>query len=139
MAVFSNEADVRLRSQVSDVAVADSALVVACIEEAHERVLAALDESVDLSSPPEGLVHGETVLAAGLLFRALASRDAMEQVELQIGGQRVGAGQKFASLMSVARRFEKEAEKILVRYGAVAGAWCPGDVTSTTAIVGNEA
>jgi hypothetical protein len=139
MAVFASEAAVRLRSQVSDVAVADSALVDACIAEAHERILAVLDVAVDVSSPPDGLVHGETVLAAGLLFRALSSRDATEQVELQIGGQRVGAGQKFASLMSMARRFEKEAEKLLAHYGAVPDAWSPGDVTATSPVIGTGA
>ncbi|MCF6287475.1 MAG: hypothetical protein L3K26_20175 [Candidatus Hydrogenedentes bacterium] len=136
MAVFASEAGVRLQVQVDDVAVVSSELVVACISEAHEGVLSDLDGAVDVNNPPTGLVQGETLLAAGKVLRALASGDAVEQVELQIGGQRIGAGQKFASLMSMARRFEKEAEGVLAVYRPVVGVVVPGTVTETVEVIG---
>ena len=136
MAVFATEAGVRLRVQVDDVAVASVALVEACIAEAHERVLILLDDGVDLESPPEAVVQGETVLSGAILFGALASGDSVEQVELQIGGQRVGTGQRFASLMSMARQLEKEARALLAPYGVAPGGVAVADVTTTTPVLG---
>ncbi len=137
MAEFATEAGVRLQAQVEDVSVAGAALVAACIAEAHERVLVDLRDGVDVESPEAALVQGETLLASAVLLRALASRDAVDQVELQIGGQRIDAGQKFASLMSMARRFEKEAGVLLGRYGVLAVAAPPGEVSATTAVLGS--
>ena len=136
MAVFATEAGVRLQVQVEDTSVASSELVTACIDEAHERVLVELDGGVDVESPPEAVVQGETLLAAGGVLRGLASRDAAEQVELQIGGQRVGAGQRFASLMSMARRFEKAGNVLLAPHSAQPEVNCPALVGETTAILG---
>ena len=136
MAEFASEAGVRLQAQVEDVGIASAELVAACIAEAHERVLAELGSAVDLESPPPAVVQGETLLAAAVLLRALASRDAVDQVEVQIGGQRVDSGQKFAALMSIARRFEKEAANLLAPYGAMPGAASPGDVSATTPVLG---
>ncbi len=136
MAVFATEAGVRLQVQVEDTSVASAELVTACIVEAHERVLADLDGGVDLESPPEAVVQGETLLAAGGVLRGLASRDAAEQVELQIGGQRVGAGQRFASLMSMARRFEKAGYVLLAPHSAQPEADCPARVGETTEVLG---
>jgi len=137
MAEFASEAGVRLQAQVEDVAVASSELLAACIAEAHERVLAELADQVDLENPPAPVVQGETLLAAAVLLRALASRDAAEQVELQIGGQRIDAGQKFASLMSMARRFEKEAGALLGPYRVLPVAASPGEVTVSTPVLGS--
>lgn len=136
MAVFATEAGVRLAAQIEDTGIASTALVEACIAEAHEAVLGNLDDSVDQENPPTALVHGETLLAVSMLLRALASRDAVEQVELQIGGQRIDAGQKFASLMSIARRFEKEADRTLEPFGVAPRAMPPCDVTATTPVLG---
>jgi len=136
MAVFATEAGVRLQTQVDDTSVASSELVTACIDEAHERVLAALDDGVDREAPPEAVTQGETLLAAAGVFRALASRDAAEQVELQIGGQRVGAGQRFASLMSMARRFEKAGHVLLAPHSALPAIDCPILVGKTTSVLG---
>lgn len=136
MAVFASEAGVRLAVQIDDTAIASTALVEASIAEAHERVLADLAPSVDQENPPEALVRGETLLAASILMRALASRDAVEQVELQIGGQRIDAGKKFASLMTIARRFEKEATRTLGAYAVGPAAQPPGDVTATVPVLG---
>lgn len=136
MAEFASEAGVRLQAQVEDTAVASAELVDACIAEAHERVLVDLDDTVDLESPPSAVTQGETLMASAILLRALASRDAVDQVELQIGGQRVDAGQKFASLMSMARRFEKEAGGLLAAYAAKPVASSPGEPSATTPVLG---
>lgn len=137
MAEFATEAGVRLQVQVDDPAVASSELVAACIAEAHERVLAALNDAVDQENPPAALVQGETLLASAVLLRALAARDASEQVELQIGGQRVDAGRKFASLMSMARRFEKAAAVLLGPFGVLPLAASPGEVSASTPVLGS--
>lgn len=137
MAEFATEAGVRLQAQVADVSVASAALVAACIAEAHERVLMDLRDGVNLESPPLALVQGETLLAAAILLRALASRDAVDQMALQIGGQRIEAGQKFASLQSMARRFEKEAGVLLGRYGVLPLATPPGEVSETLPVLGH--
>ena len=136
MAIFTTEADVRLTVQIDDTAIASTELIEASIAEAHERVLADLDPAVDQDNPPEALARGETLLAASILLRALASRDAVEQVELQIGGQRIDAGKKFASLMTIARRFEKEAARTLGAYAVWPAAQPPGDVTATVPVLG---
>lgn len=136
MAVFATEAGVRLQTQVDDTSVASSELVTACIDEAHERVLAALDDGVVGETPPEAVTQGETLLAAAGVFRALASRDAAEQVELQIGRQRVGAGQRFASLMSMARRFEKEGHALLAPHGALPATACPALAGQSQSVLG---
>lgn len=137
MAVLATEAAVRLQLQVDDPNVASAELVTACIAEAHERVLAILDESVDLESPPDGVVQGETLLAAGSVLRALASRDAVDGVALQIGGQRIDSGQRFASLMSMARRFEKAGTGMLAPFEATPDGQSPVVVTRTTAVLGD--
>lgn len=136
MAVFAIEADVRLAAQIEDTAIASNALIEACIAEAHEAVLADLEDTVDQENPPDALVQGETLLAVSVLLRALASRDAVEQVELQIGGQRIGAGQRFASLMTVARQFEKEAARALGAFAIRPAAMPPGELSATTEVLG---
>lgn len=136
MAVFATEAGVRLAAQIEDTTIASAALIEASIAEAHEGVLADLDESVDQASPPDALVRGETLLAVSMLLRALASRDAVEQVDLQIGGQRIGAGQRFASLMTMARQFEKEGARTLGAFALKPVAMPPADITATTPVLG---
>jgi len=136
MPEFSTEANVRLYAQIEDTTTASAELVNASIAEAHERVLADLRDTVDLESPPVAVVQGETLHAAAILLRALASRDAVDQLELQIGGQRIDAGQKFASLMSMARRFEKEARALLAPYAIQPVAASPGEPTATTPVLG---
>lgn len=136
MSAFASEAGVRLQVQVEDVGVASSELVAACIGEAHERVLAELRGDVDVESPVPALVQSETLISAAILLRALATRDATQQVELQIGGQRIDGGQKFASLMSMARRFEKEGAALLAPFVVRPSVARPGDVTATTAVLG---
>ncbi len=136
MPEFTTEANVRLHAQIEDTAIASAELVTASIAEAHERVLADLQDTIDLESPPAAVVQGETLHAAAILLRALASRDAVEQVALQIGGQRIDAGQKFASLMSMARRFEKEAMALLAPYAPLPAAASPAEPTTTTPVLG---
>ena len=136
MAELATEADVRLLTQVEDTTIASAELIAACIAEAHERVRAALDDLVDLETPPAALVQAESRLAAGILLRALAARDAVEQMELQLGGQRVDAGQRFASLMSIARRFDKEAATLLAPFIPQRAPESPALPSDSTPILG---
>lgn len=137
MAEFATEENVRLHAQIADTAIASAELVDACITEAHERILTNLNETIDTESPPATLVQGEILLAAAILLRAVASRDAVDQLEVQIGGQRVDAGQRFAALMAMARKFEKEATGLLAPHGVLPAATAPGVASETTPVLGD--
>ena len=139
MAAWATEAGVRLQLQVEDVSVLSAELIAACIGEAHETVLAQLDSAVDLDAPPAAVVQGETLLAGACAMRALATRDAVEQVELQVGGQRIDSGQRFAALMSMARRFDKEGMALLAPHGEIPDVQTPGTCTPTVPVLGDGA
>lgn len=136
MPPFTTESAVRLAAQVEDTSLATAELVEASLAEAHEVTLAAIDPAVDQEDPPAAVIQGETALAVATLFRGLAARDAVEQVQIQIGGQRIDAGQRFASLMSVARRFEKEGARLLEPYSLRPAALPPGGATETRPVLG---
>ena len=62
------------------------------------------------------LVTGETLLAGAYLYRALAAKDAFQQKQMTIGGQRIEAGERFRALMAVAALTEKQAWFLLEPY-----------------------
>ena len=77
MAGFTTEAAVRLKCQVEDTVAGSSALVLESIDDAHARILAELDPGVDVVTPEENLVAGETLLAGSCLMASLASGEAV--------------------------------------------------------------
>ena len=127
MAEFASEAGVRLQVQVDDTAVASAELVAACIAEAHERVLADLDDAVDVESPPAG-----SWCRARPCWRARCGCGRWRRGtrwtrwRCRSAGSGWTRGQKFAALMSMARRFEKAAAVLLGALWGVAGGDEPG-------------
>ncbi len=113
---YTNEAAVREHFQAQDTALVPSTLVLAAIDDAHGRILPALDPEHDTNPPADTLALGETILAGAVLLRALASGDAVAQQHIAIGGQRVQEGDRFAALMAAAAHTEKRAWETLAPY-----------------------
>jgi hypothetical protein len=99
---FTTEEEVRLRFQLTDTVNVPSSLVASCIEEAHEDILRLLDPRHEAGAPPGPLVLGETFLAGAAVLRAVAAKDAYDQKNIAVGGQRIEDGARFGSLMSAA-------------------------------------
>jgi hypothetical protein len=114
--MFTTEAIVRTRFQIPDEATVSTALINASIEDAHTILLRYLDPQYDLPEPDAQLVLGETLLAGAQVFRSLAANDAATQQELSIAGQRISAGNRFASLMTLAGKAEDAAWRALAAY-----------------------
>ncbi len=137
MSNFTTEAKVREKFQVNDTAWSSPALVTSSIDDAHIAVLRALDPEVDTETPDDGLVLGETLLAGANLLRSLASKDAGGQAEIVVGGQRLSRRQRFASLMTLGERAEREAWEVLEPYVAGRPVVCPGVVTDSVPVLGS--
>lgn len=113
---FTNESDVRLRLQVPEAAQAPADLILASIEDAHAFLLPFLAPDVDVEDPPRLLARGEALLAGAMVLRALASRDAVAQKQMTIGGQRIEAGARFAALQTASKAVEAEAWETLAAF-----------------------
>ena len=138
MANFATEADVRLRFQLNDTAEVSSALVNASIDDAHTELLRFLDPVFDELSPEDALVMGETLLAGAYLYRSLASRQAFDEKQVAIGGQRIEAGKRFSALMAIASLTEETAWYILEPYVVDRPSVSPAGATDTVAVLGEE-
>ena len=136
MAVFTTEEAVRLKFQVNDTGWVPAALVAACINGAHEEILRRLDPALDPDDPEDALVLGETLLAGARLLESLASKDAVKQEEVVVGGQHIETGKRFASLMAMASKVEKEAWYVLEPYLASQPDQSVGQVTDTMPVIG---
>ena len=136
MPAFTTEAAVRLKFQIEDTAVS-AALVEQSIADAHTEVLARLDPATDTENPDDALVLGETLLAGAHLLAALASCDAFTARPIALGGQRVEAGQRFASLLAIAAKARREAWRTLAPYLAAHPPTLAGTATESTAILGD--
>lgn len=110
---FTTEAELRLLAQIEDPAHASATLIARCIDDAHARILERLRAGIDIGNPDTALARGETLLAMAMLLRALAAGDAARQKQIVIGGQRLGAGARFASLRAAADEAEAEAWEAL--------------------------
>lgn len=113
MAAFTTENDIRLRLQLNDTTLAPQDFLVQCIEDAHDQVLRWLDENVDPQNPPAALVYGETLVAAAVVFRALASREAAAMRNVKIGEQGINTEKRFAAKMEYAEELERQGWAIL--------------------------
>ncbi len=139
MATFAVEADVRLRAQLNDTTLVPSNLIELCLTDAHIMLALCVDPVYFNATPPaEGLVRGEALLAAGGVFRSLASKEAFDQKALVIGGQRIEPGQRFGALMSMADALQTEAWSVLEPYVTVRCARTPAAATDTVPILGEE-
>ncbi len=136
MAAFTTEDAVRLAFQVNDSGWTPTALVLSSIDEAHEAILRRLDPAADTQSPAAGLVRGETLLAGACLLRSLASKDAVLQKDIVIGGQRIETGQRFAALMALSAKVEEDAWQTLEPFLLGPAGRCPASVTGTVPVLG---
>ena len=138
MTCFAVEADVRLKFQLSDTTLVSSALITASIEDAHTELLRRLDPAYGAGAPDDALVMGEILLAGAHLFRSLASKDAFEQKQIALGGQRMDAGKRFSALMTMAELSERDAWYLLEPYITDAPARTPMNASDTVAVLGEE-
>jgi hypothetical protein len=136
MPAFCSESDVRLRFQLNDAVLVTAELIEACIDDAHLEIERFLDETVDVDPPDAALVTGETLLAGAYLYRSLAAKDAFQQKQVTIGGQRIEAGERFRALMAVAALTEKQAWFVLEPYLTAQPARLVIGCTDSTPVLG---
>ena len=135
MAAFTDEARVRLQFQLQDTVAVPDALITQTIADAHDAILARLRTEYTMN-PPESVVLGETLLAGSHALLMLASRDAFEQKQVTIGGQRIESGNRFDALLAMAERAEDRGWEVMAPY-LVPIPWGPvADVTNREAISG---
>ncbi len=136
MPPFTNESAVRLKFQVDDTAWAPAALIENSIAEAHGALVPLLAPPVDQETPPETLVHGETLLAGAVLLRALAAKASAGRHPVTVGGQRIDRDRQFASLMALAAQTEKHAWNMLAPYLTPVPGRPPARATGSTPVLG---
>lgn len=138
MAGFTTEEAVRRKFQIEDVSLASQALILGSIEDAHEEILRRLDPAADIETPDAGLILGETLLAGARLLGSLASRDAVLQRDITVGGQRIEAGKRFASLIALSEKAEEQAWETLEPYLSARPSAPSGGVTDTVPVLGER-
>lgn len=135
---FTTEDDLRLRFQFNDTVQVPSALVAAGIEDAHQQILRFLDPAHQNPPVPAALVLGETYLAGANVFRALASREALDQKRIAIGNQRIEDGRRFQALMAMSAAAAEQAWMHLEPYLQDRPSLAPGDASASAPILGEE-
>jgi hypothetical protein len=113
MANFTDEARVRLKTQLTDTAKVPQELVTRSIDDAHAEILTRLDPVYDTEPPDENLVRGETLLAGAYLLRSLSSGAAFDIKGLRILDESISETGKHRALMTLAAGFERDAWEIL--------------------------
>jgi hypothetical protein len=136
MAKFATEEDVRLRFQLNDETLTPSALIEACITAAHEETLLRLDPLFSVEPPANALAVGEAMLSGAYMFRALAGKDAADQRQLTIGGQRLDAGSRFQALIDMAALTEERAWYVLEPFMKRRDAAVLAGTTDTVPVLG---
>ena len=132
---FTTESEVRLKFQVDDLSIAPATLVLQSIDDAHAQILRYLDPAIDIDPVPVPLALGETLLAGAHLLRSLASRDAIYQKHITIGGQRIEPGKRFAALLALAAKTEAQAWRELAPYLAQKAGMEPASTTDTVSVL----
>ncbi len=113
MPIFTNEANVREKFQLTDTTLIPSALVTRNVDDAHTILLRFLDPAHDVPTPDDALVLGETLLAGAYLMRSLASAAAFSRKDIAIGGQRIQPARRVEALTELADEAEQEAWQTL--------------------------
>ena len=119
MGILATESEVRLRTQTEDVNETSTALIDVAIEDANVVASSQLRPEAYAEPVDDAVVLGETLLACGLVLRSLASRAAVRQNRVRVGGQSAERGRSFGELMRAAAAFEAEAWEVLAPYTAV--------------------
>lgn len=138
MPAFTTEENVRRRLQAEDTTNILPALVAAAIDDAHAVLLRRLDPAWADAAPPAELELGECLLAGAYLLHALASRDAIEQHDFTIGGQRIMPGTRFASLTAMADLAERRAWHALEPYLAAVAQRSSLELNASAPVFGQE-
>lgn len=133
---FTTEELVRLKLQLTNTAAVTPELIADAIAEAHDAVLARLDPAIDVEAPPSMLVTGETHLAGAITLRALAAREAAEQRQVTIGGQRFDTTARHGILMEAADAQAREAWELLAAFLVPPPGTAPATCTDTTPMLG---
>ena len=115
MAAFTDATTVRVHFQMTDMALVPDSLITQAIAAAHDAILARLGPEY-VVNPPARILLGETLLAGSHTLLMLASRDAIEQKQITLGGQRIEPGQRFDSLLTMAERAEQEGWDVMAPY-----------------------
>jgi hypothetical protein len=138
MAEFTDETNVRLKTQLNDTARVPAALVAANVTDAHSAVLRKLDPVYDVDPADDDLVRGETLLAGAYLLRSVASGAAFSARDLRLGDRYIEEGGRHAAMLRMADRFETEAWEVLGPFLLPATDWFQADATPTTEILGEK-
>ncbi|HOE66950.1 MAG TPA: hypothetical protein PLO62_10535 [Candidatus Hydrogenedentes bacterium] len=133
---FATEDGVRARLRLTDTALAPQGLVLMAIADAHTVIGRWLDPRHGSGTPADGLALGETLLAGAYLLRSLAAKEAFDQKDVVVGGQRVASGNRFASLRALAAGFECQAWEALGPYLRDRGTRAGLDATPTRRVLG---
>jgi len=113
MANFTNETNVRLKTQLTDTARVPTTLVESSIDDAHETLLRRLDPVYDVEPADDGLVRGETLLSGAYLLRSVSSGASFSARDLRLGDRYIEEGGRPAALARMADTFESEAWDVL--------------------------
>ncbi|MEA3364488.1 MAG: hypothetical protein U9Q79_02515 [Candidatus Hydrogenedentes bacterium] len=137
MASFTTEAMVRLRFQLNDTASVPTELVQAGIDDAHTEILDRLDPAYAEEPYPEALVLGETLLAGANVYGGLAAKDAHDQKQVVVGGQRIEPGDRFAALAGTANGARVTAWRLLAPFLREQPPHAPAVLTDTVPVLGD--
>lgn len=138
MAAFTTEAAVRLKFQAADASIAPADLINESIDHAHELILRRLDPQYDTTPAPDGVILGETLLAGARMLRSIASKDALDQRSMTIGGQRIEAGRRFSTLMAMASEADTAGWEALEPFLLELKPRNAVEATDTTPVLGEE-
>lgn len=138
MATFATELDVRTKFLLSDPAAVPAELVLASLNGAHEELLRYLDPAYAEGTPDGRLVLGEILLAGAHLYRSFAGKDAFDQKQVTLGGQRVDAGKRFEALTSFSTLLETSAWYMVEPYLQQRPPRAPVATTDTVSVLGTD-
>lgn len=106
---FATETMVRQKFQMTDSAWAPASLLNDAIQQAHTEILRRLHPDSPIDPPADALLLGETLLAGAYALHTMAAKDVLQHKEIVVGGQRLTTGNRFAALIALAERAEKQA------------------------------
>ncbi len=136
MANFTNETNVRTKTQLTDTTRVPSSLVESSIDDAHETILRRLDPVYDVQPPDDGLVRGETLLAGAYLLRSVASGASFSARDLRLGDRYLEEGGRYKAMARMADTYEEEAWEVLAPFLAEISGGFHANATDSEEILG---
>ena len=138
MANFTNETNVRLKTQLTDTGRVPTTLVESNIDDAHNAILRRLDAQYDVEPPDTGLVRGETLLAGAYLLRSVASGASFSARDLRLGDRYIEESSRHTAMLRMADAVEKEAWEVLAPFLVEIPGGFQADVTPSKDILGEQ-